>query len=159
MEYIHYGAKQYDPEKFHQIKNRFRPITAKPEGGLWGSPVGAKYGWKEWNESNDFVKCDENNSFRFRLKKDAKILIIDAEDKLCLLPDADMPPVSSELYSERYSDLYSDKKFIDFEKLVELGYDAVEVLISECQSLYTTLYGWDCDSVLVLNKDAIEPEL
>jgi hypothetical protein len=145
MEYIHYGAKQYEFEKFNQIQNI--SYFVKPKGGLWGSPVDAKYGWKEWNELNDYVKCDENNSFRFALKKDAKVAVIDTEDKLRLLPDADMPPISPKHYN--------DRKYIDFEKLVELGYDAIEVLISECQSLYDTLLGWDCDSVLVLNKDAI----
>jgi hypothetical protein len=157
MEYIHYGAKQYEPEKFHRIKNR--ACFVKPKGGLWGSPIGAKYGWKEWNESSAYVTCDESNSFRFGLKKGAKVAVINTEDKLCLLPDAAMPPILSKLYADlcpASSKLYFAQKFIDFEKMLELGYDAIEVLISECQSLDAHLSGWDCDSVLVLNKDAIE---
>jgi len=45
--------------------------------------------------------------------------------------------------------------FLDFEKIKE-SYDAIELLISKDQRLYYKLYGWDCDCILVLNKDAIE---
>lgn len=46
---------------------------------------------------------------------------------------------------------------LDFEKLKE-DYDAIEVLISKDSRLYWSLYSWDCDSLLVLNKDIIELE-
>ena len=45
--------------------------------------------------------------------------------------------------------------FLDFEKIKE-EYDAIEVLISSDHQLYYDLYGWDCDSLLVLNKECIE---
>lgn len=34
-------------------------------------------------------------------------------------------------------------------------YDAVEVLISEDRRLYQQLYGWDCDSILIMNPDIV----
>lgn len=53
--------------------------------------------------------------------------------------------------------------WIDFEKCLELGIDAVEICYygDECEDseywpLHYVLYGWDCDSIVVLNPDAIE---
>lgn len=44
---------------------------------------------------------------------------------------------------------------LDFEE-IKKEYDAIEVLISEDDQLYWDLYGWDCDSLLILNKDIIK---
>lgn len=52
---------------------------------------------------------------------------------------------------------------LDFEKLAK-EYDGIEVLMSEedkldleiGKGLYWELYGWDCDSLLVFNKDIVE---
>ena len=41
-------------------------------------------------------------------------------------------------------------------------YDAIELHLSEevvddyLESLYFKLYGWDCDSILIMNKDIIK---
>ena len=43
---------------------------------------------------------------------------------------------------------------LDFEKLAET-YDAVEVNISSDFNLYYQLYGWDCDSIVIMNPDII----
>lgn len=46
----------------------------------------------------------------------------------------------------------------DFEKMKNDGVDAIELHLSEDKSenyfegLYYTLYGWDCDCILILNK-------
>src|SRR5574344_1605975 len=108
MEYIHYGATQYDPNRFQDIKNRF--CFVKPTGGLWASPTETENGWKDWNESENFRECNEQNSFRFKFKEGSKIAYIDAADKLHLLPDASIDPLDTKLFH--------DSKFIDFEKLV-----------------------------------------
>ena len=42
--YIHYGHSSFDRESFNHIKRH--GISTKPSGGLWGSPIKAKYGWK-----------------------------------------------------------------------------------------------------------------
>ena len=41
-----------------------------------------------------------------------------------------------------------------FEKLAEI-YDAVEVSISSDFDLYYKLYGWDCDSIVIMNPDVV----
>lgn len=51
----------------------------------------------------------------------------------------------------------------NFEELAK-EYDGIEVLMSEednldlaiGEGLYWELYGWDCDSLLVFNKDIVE---
>lgn len=51
----------------------------------------------------------------------------------------------------------SKKDFIspyDFEKLSE-EYDVIEVLISEDHRLYHMFYGWDCDSIVIMNPNII----
>ena len=42
-----------------------------------------------------------------------------------------------------------------FEKMVEDGWDGLEISISDYAQLYNYLYGWDCDSIVVFNEDAI----
>ena len=44
---------------------------------------------------------------------------------------------------------------LDFEKLSH-KYDAIEVNISSDDELYYKLYGWDCDSILVMNPDVVQ---
>ena len=143
--YIHYGHKQYDPKMFDEIKNR---QFIKPFGGLWASDINAEYGWKNWCKDNDFRKCNENNSFKFKLKEGTKVLVLKTKKDLKGLPqDEDLPIWLEKNLLNDWGNVY-----LDFEKLKE-KYDAIEVYIDE---LYWKLYGWDCDSLLVLNKECIE---
>lgn len=134
--YIHYGAKEFDRTKFAPIKNR--TCGSKPFGGLWASPVDAAFGWKEWNKIEEFHTCDPKNAFRFTLAEGARVLRIDSLDKLSEIP------VNKPAYH------------FDFEDVAK-RYDAVECCLSEVPALYNALYGWDCDSILVLNQDVIVP--
>ena len=43
----------------------------------------------------------------------------------------------------------------DFEKLLSDGVDAIELFISDDRELYWSLYGWDCDSILIMNPDVV----
>ena len=140
--YIHYGHngnKTYDPGKFQEIKNR---EFIKPVGGLWASAVDAAYGWKDWCKDESYSECDPGNAFTFKLASWARVLVIDSTEALKTLPKADPPFQSSNV-------------FLDFEKIKE-SYDAIELLISKDRGLYFKLYGWDCDCILVLNKDVIK---
>jgi len=82
--YIHYGATEYDPEKFKPVKNH--PMMAKPEGGLWGSPKDAVHGWKEWCEGAEFHMERLENSFQFTLNENANILYFNSTADLKGLP-------------------------------------------------------------------------
>lgn len=146
-EYIHYGSKKFDPSLFSPIRNC---CFVKPFGGFWGSPVGTGYGWKKWNEISHFCEIKEENSFRFTLTEEAKVLHVYSSDDLKPLPHCKEIP-------------WCLFHILDFETLQNSGYDAIELHLSEekltrfglLESLYYTLYGWDCDSVLIMNPDIV----
>ena len=146
--YIKYGDTEFDPNKFNYIKNRI--MFVKPYGGLWATSNEYEYDWKQWCKDNEFFKHDLNLFFEFTLKPDSKILTIKKNNDLRYLP--------KQLFS--HPDLsFQTFIYLDFEELAKT-YDALEVLISNDygfgDNLYTTLYGWDCDTLLVMNPDSIK---
>lgn len=138
--YIHYGTNSYDKNKFKDIKNRY--LMSKPLGGLWASEVNDAYGWKQWCEDNDYNMFSINKSFKFKLKKESNIVTINKVEDLEKLPKI-----------ETEFNLWIT---LDFEKLVSLGVDAIKLNLSNDIRLYQALYGWDCDSILIMNKECIE---
>lgn len=138
--YIHYGHKYFDMELFNWITNR--GLYVKPIGGLWASPVDASFGWKDWNRDSRFVTCNDENSFTFTLSDEARVLVIDNNDLLKGLPQRE---------EEFALDTWC---LLDFEKLSE-DYDAIELVLSSDGRLYWSLYGWDCDCILVMNPNVV----
>lgn len=137
--YIHYGHKNFDRNLFVPIANR--KDFAKPIGGLWASATDAEYGWKDWCKDSNFCECKEENSFKFILSDNARVLKINTISDTKYLPKAD-----------------STLKYcmwicLDFEKLKD-EYDAIEIDISG-DGIYFGLYGWDCDSILIMNPDVV----
>ena len=149
--YIHYGSSEFDKEKFVPIKNG--NLESKPYGGLWASPADSKYGWKDWCENEGFRLDDLSSSFSFVLSDDSRVLHLRSGKDVYKLPRYN--------YWACFS---GDPKHafmcIDFEALMK-NYDAVEVHLSEegpCKyddSLYWKMYGWDCDSILIMNPDIV----
>lgn len=146
--YIHYGATEFIPTKGFPIKNLEHFM--KPKGGLWASRKNASFGWKDWCEQEDFRHCDMENSFEFTFTNQAKIVTISTVQQLHNLPQMEDGGLSW---------CYS----IDFEKCLHLGIDAIELCWYGNEyrdvafgDLYNELYGWDCDSIVVLNPDAIK---
>lgn len=146
LRYVHYGHKSFDPALFREPKNELQ--FNKPSGGFWASPVGAERSWKDWCEANDFRDCEDANSFTFSLTDEAKVYHIYCKE------DAERLPVQD-------CETYAGQVFIDFEKAATM-YDAIQFHLSDeklpkedMDSLYWVLYGWDCDSILILNKDVV----
>lgn len=140
--YVHYGHKEFDINKFVPPKNS--PWRNKPIGGLWASRIDAEFGWKEWCEKEGFRDCKKDNSFLFKISDNANILYINCVEDVKTLPD-------------QKTDLnLTYIKTVDFEQLITNGIDAIEFNISNDWNLYFELYGWDCDSTLILNPDVIE---
>lgn len=147
--YIHYGSKVYDPSRFKEIKNRWCPWNKPQHGtGLWASAVDAEYDWKDWCEDNNFGECIDDESFRFTLKDDTKVFTVKCEEdaKRLLSKTGKFYAYSASLFDG-----------IDFEKLRDFGYDALEIFAGSNRTIYDLFYGWDCDSILILNKDVIVP--
>ena len=137
--YIHYGHKHFNKDLFEPIKNR--AFFVKPFGGLWASNVNARFGWKDWCEAEEFCDCDKENSFSFTISDNARILQINSVKDIETLPT-------------HKDDLSCSWTILDFEQLSKM-YDAIEANISNNNELYFALYGWDCDSILVMNPDVI----
>lgn len=144
MKFIHYGHEKFNKDKFQPVENRLD--ASKPKGGLWASRVDSPNGWKDWCESNEFGTEKLNTSFMFTLKDDAKVLRITNTKQLEQLPKMKNPLPIPTMWS-----------MIDYEALAT-EYDALELLISEDHELYFSLYGWDCDSIVIMNKDVIIQE-
>ena len=145
--YIHYGAKVFDPGKGFPIRNREN--WTKPAGGLWASRETSAFGWKDWCERENFRRCDTSNAFWFVLRDGAKVGVISCTDDLKRLPNK-----KCELWSV----------IPDFEECLRWGYDAIELCWygEEYQTLavddiHFTLYGWDCDSIVILNPESVIP--
>ena len=140
--YIHYGSSTFDNDKWEPIENE---NWIKPHGGLWASKIDSTFGWKDWCERNNFELDQLKCNFTFKLKDDAKILTIDSINVL------------ERLHKLQYTvtTLIRDVYFLNFERLLEDGYDAIDFQLSKDHNLYWAMYGWDCDSILILNKDII----
>lgn len=137
--YIHYGHESFDRDLIQPIKNR--QYFTKPWGGFWASPVDAKFGWKQWCERENFAQHRFGYSFTFTLSPEAKVLTISSTLDLSGLPLTGPSLV--------------DEVQLDFEELLRRGYDAVELELSRDWELYFSMYGWDCDSIVILNPDVI----
>lgn len=137
LDLITYGCgNAFDLAKFKPIHNH----TRKPTGGLWASPLDSAYGWRDWCEANDFGRLD--SEFRFTLT--GQVYVIDSLRDLRRIP----------LYQETAYWAYPD-----WEALCRQGYDAVLLTVkgerATRHSDPVDLYGWDCESVLVMNPSCV----
>jgi hypothetical protein len=158
-EFVVYGKKKFNPEKFRKIKNR--KGWCKPKAGLWASPIDSKWGWRDFIISvMESWKKDLQTYFKFKLSSTAKIYIIDTLEDLYQVPFKRILKLRPAL---------SDY-LIDFEKMVSEGYDGIlltengqnETRMPEFSGLYYNgksfnLYGWDVECLLVLNPRCIVP--
>jgi hypothetical protein len=142
--YVHMGSNNFNKTLFRPISNR--DYFVKPDGGLWASPVDSTYGWEQWVNDNNWTDKYGEDRFYFRLKENTRLLYIDRAEQLSDLPQCIDPSLSY---------FYRTFCTLDFEKLAQ-DYDAIEVSISSDEQLYYDLYGWDVDSLLVMNPDCVE---
>lgn len=130
---IHYGADKFIKEAVRPVKNDW----VKPYGGFWASPVNAERGWKEWCIAEDFEL--QRLKRYFTVTFIGRVIVIDCVkdlDNLIWLSDA----------------------MIDFKTLSE-RIDAIYLTWNgQCETRFScprSLYGWDCESVLVMNPDCL----
>ena len=138
-----YGIRKFDLSKFKNVRNR---NWNKPYGGLWTSPLHSKYGWIDWCKAENFHRFFNN---RVTLLLSGRILKINSLNDLKTKFDW-----FEFGYTPDWKQLYPD-----FEKMAK-KYDAI-FLTSEGQwrtrlTRPFSLYGWDCECVLILNKRKIK---
>lgn len=146
MRLIHYGSNAYKEDRFVKVTNSMWH-SIKPSGGLWTSPIDSDFGWIDWCIENEFG-CDLSKSFTIKISPDTRICKIDCADDLDKLP-----------WLTKEFDSGWTLHCIDFEK-ARRSYDAVWLTYKgERETRYTkprNLYGWDCESVVILNKEVIQ---
>ena len=135
MIYRHYGSDHFDKNLFNQIINVNRN---KPHGGLWACDADNDP-WYTFCKLNDFKLDSLQHYFDFKIKPNAKYLVIDHEKVSKHLPLV-------------YFDIL-DEYYFDFEYLSEM-YDVI--IYNLGYSLHPDFYGWDVNSILVMNPDVIE---
>ncbi len=136
---ITYGADQFDSNLFQPIQNDF----IKPIGGLWASPVNSEYGWIDWCKTEIFnYKSGKGLGINFSFFYSGNIFVIDS-----LADVVEMPWQKNIIMTP------------DFEKMVINGIDAI--FLTEKGQIETrlsypySLYGWDCECVLIMNPKGI----
>ena len=150
MKFRHYGTDNYEETRVKPISNI--PCFTKPSGGLWASPIKMDgTAWEEWCEQEDFYTHKLNTYFDFVLHDDARVLQIHTIEQL-----TEIEKNYSVITSTIKPDIFPfDSYTLDFEAIAK-EYDAIDFRLSNDQRLYWALYGWDCDSILVLNPKAIK---
>ena len=138
--YIHYGSAKFDKSKFKVIENI--QFFNKPNGGLWGCEVGTKFGWKEFCELENIDWVNLSDSFEFELTPETRVLRLHNLDDYV------------EFRSKYAINDIGIKLALgyDFERIAK-EYDVIDFKVGE---LYMALYGWDVDSIVVLNPDVIK---
>ena len=146
MTIVFYRTYSYEPFSRKLFNKPWGNFLNKPRhGGLWGCRGDE---WKEWCEDNEFSHFN-NQYFLWCFNQEAKIMYIDSYKDFLkyvkLYPDEDQ--------------IYFREKTLDFNKILEAGYDGVEVTWNAIwESKESELIGlgiWDIPSVVALNIDKV----
>lgn len=121
------------------------PGFPKPQGGgLWTSPIDSEYNWRKWCEIENFNIGYLEKSFRMEVST-KNLLVIDS------YYDFSLKMLHSNIMTiGKYS-----LPVIDWKKLVS-QYNGIWLTArGEAETRYThpySLYGWDCETVLLFNS-------
>jgi len=150
--YLKYGVS-FDPSKIViDLNNEYNGCLFKPDKGFWGSPVDARYGWKEWCENEEFGDYVFKKPVYWTLTS-GKILQVNWDE------------VKNKETSNltKYIKLGDHCSYIvlDWDKMLKDGIVAVQLMdgcIGHCfkYDLETHFYAWDCESIVVLDKSRLK---
>lgn len=122
----------------------------KPKTGFWGSPVDAAFGWKEWCENEEYGDYDFENPIKWKLKE-GKIFQVDWDD---------LETDEFNRYLIYTKDIFTPN--LDFITMHNDEIIAVELLNASIGHSFLRLdrtelmfNSWDCESIVVLDKDCI----
>lgn len=163
--YVTYGfGNKFDTNKIHTDLTIF---ADKPKTAWWGSPVDAKFGWKDWCMADYWIPGDyigeepdfdsyfsDDNKIVWTLADDSKILYINEIKDLesCL---------ESGLIVKLREGGYDNYRW-DFNKVLSSGYTAIELTDAMIghyfvEGIELIMNGWDCESIVVLDHTKIIP--
>lgn len=154
--YITYGFVLEDPSKI--VTNLDESIN-KPKKALWGSPVDAEFGWKDWCENEEWwpkhhkykeIEDYFSESFKWTLKEGSKILTINKVEDLNDLYRAGL------MRPNKWGSIV-----LDFYRILDLGYSAVELTDGYIGHMFVnrleeSFNSWDCESIVVLDPKQVE---
>jgi len=154
------GIKELSKDKFVPIKNR--ECFNKPIGGLWCCPYtpDREYisAWQEWCLGNGEEEWLSNDAVIITLKEDAMYWCIDDQEAL-----QDIIDIVGEQEDKMFK-LCGMKMntYIDFEE-AKKTFDAIYLTANgqwktrmPDERNWLNLYGWDCESVLLMNYEKID---
>lgn len=155
--YITYG---FVIEDINKIVTNLEESINKPKKALWGSPVDAEFGWRDWCEGEQWIPRNGRDyedfedyftkSFKWTLKEGSKILTINKVEDLNGIYRAGL------MRPNQYRSVA-----LDFYRILDAGYSAVE-LTDGCighmfvNSLESSFNSWDCESIVVLDPNKVE---
>lgn len=161
--FVSYGTNHFDYEGFRKIQNDkgFSFVNKPlPHTGLWASPEKSSYGWFNWCSDNNYHndKSYWQNFFVFHLLGRARVMYIDSLDDFQRL----MKPYFRRRSYECVTGTHFAYSSINFEAMRK-KYDAVwltvkgeeQTRIPDINDISYSLYGWDCESLLVLNRGVV----
>lgn len=159
-EFVIMGVTDLDRDKFQDVKNNPFPIVKPGSGGLWASPYtpNAEFpsAWYEWCMS-EMPGWIEDQAVIITLKEDINCFTIDNQMDLKVLLN-----LVGENKGGPLNTVESSARCIDFERASE-DFDAI--YLTEKGQANTrlpfknpelSLYGWDVESILIMNFDCIE---
>lgn len=159
--YLHKKYGKFKPENININLNR-KGIN-KPIAAFWGSPKDSLFGWKEWCECESMF-LDEfkwNKPIFWRLKSNTKVLKINWED--IISPNTILKDYTVNLLENANS---KDLRFLelDFNKILTSEIFAIELMDSRIGHSFDVglnpyefmFNSWDCESIVMLDKEKIE---
>lgn len=116
----------------------------KPTGGLWACPIEAEENWKAWCDQEGFGDIGSQSRVEMEIDTSRFITINSAAD----------------LKRITWQPHYALREIIDFEVMKAGGIDGIYLTAEGQWATRLThprnLYGWDCESVLIMNERCIQ---
>lgn len=143
---VHYTKPFF---KLHPIKIKNGDgktgLFIKPNGGLWCSPLDSEYGWIDWCRAESFGDIDHEQRVILDVDVTNFVVIDSVEDMETRLP---------------WYKIHGMFPAIDFEKMAQQGIDGVHLTVrGQADTRWSkprSLYGWDCETLLILKKRCIK---
>tara|TARA_Y100000034_G_C6777367_1_gene347189 strand:+ start:69 stop:584 length:516 start_codon:yes stop_codon:yes gene_type:complete len=151
---IHYSKSVFDISKIETIKNR--GWGSKPKGGLWTCPSNSRYSWKAYI---DLCEMDLGSFMTtLRIPKAARIYTVDSlaslRDLWIKYPfknnecDGHGNALNWESIAKDFDVFHLTVEGLNSTHLPEIGINGMHD--------YIDLYGWDCETILILNAKMVE---